>query len=88
MAEHPSFRRPLTPPGEPVAGKTYRRDGWQIVDTPLMLANFWQELIDVIGADHHVLLTSSRHERADGSYRRASMLISPTGQQRIAAAAA
>lgn len=88
MAEHPSFSRVLVPPGEPVSGKTFRRDGWQYLDTPVMLRTFWDELVRIIGDGEYVVLSGSALGYPNASYRRATMLVSPLGQRRIAAAAA
>lgn len=85
MAEHPSFQSPFVRPGEPVPGKTYRADGWQHLDTPRMNEEFWNDLLRIIGTGEFHLLSGGEMRRRTGVERWGTIMISPVGQERIAA---
>jgi hypothetical protein len=87
MAEHWTFRG--CPPGEPIAGQTYRADGWAYVDPPgKMTPDLWQEFVDLFGEDHCVMLVVSEGVSGGEPFKRGQFLTSPTGWAKAEAAVA
>lgn len=84
MTEHPSFRK--LPPGEPIAGKTYRADGWAYIDPPGLLSpKRWDQLLLIIGAGQYVILTKSEGIRGGIPFVRGQLLVSPAGIENMRA---
>lgn len=82
MTEHPSFEG--LPPGEPVAGKTYRADGWSYMDTPKFTPDMWKLLLGVIGDGEYVVLAMSECRSPNdpsAGWVRGQLLVSPQGQK-------
>jgi len=71
------------PEGEPIAGKTYRADGWQYVDLPTRLSHEMKDVFfGVIGEGNYAILACTELPGPDG-YWRGQLLISPEGQERM-----
>lgn len=70
------------PPGEPITGKTYRADGWFYRDLPQMAPEYFNDLLDLIGADNIAWITRATYPNG---YQRGQMLVSPDGMARIRA---
>lgn len=58
---------------------------WKYQDFKPMLAEFWDELLGIIGEGNYRLLTlmDRRFQGDDRLFKRGQMLISPTGFERI-----
>lgn len=70
-----------TPSGEPVNGKTYRADGWVYRDLPRMAAEYFDQLVALIGDENIVWLSLADY----GATKRGQLLISPSGMKNISA---
>lgn len=82
MAEHPSFQTLRLPPGEPIAGKTYRADGWAYVGPRICFSpDIWDHLLGIIGAENYAVLALAKgnHPAGGEPYVRGQLLVSPAG---------
>lgn len=88
MAEHQSFSNPFLPPGEPVAGQTYRADGWAYMNVSRVVPEGWDRMVERAGAENLVVLAMSKGtNRAGQAYVRGQVLVSPQGLEALRAAA-
>lgn len=86
MAEHESFRSAGLPAGEPVAGKTYRADGWAYIDPPTRFSpEMWTYFLSLIGEENYVILAKSAGTSPhDGlPFVRGQLLVSPEGMENM-----
>jgi hypothetical protein len=71
------------PPGEPIKGKTYMADGWTYGDLPRMAPAFFDQFVEIVGAENLRWLTLANYGGPNGPSKRGQYLMSPEGQDRL-----
>ena len=73
---------------EPFSGETLVADGWKYQDFNPMLAEYWDDLLSLIGEGNYRLLTPVMERTFPGDrrlFKRAQILIAPAGLERVRA---